>query len=194
MGNPTAPLVLASASPRRKALLAQIGIAADIIDPPDIDEARLPAESARDLARRLALTKAEMAAAKHQSAFILAADTIVAVGRRILPKADDAETARRYLTLLSGRRHQVVGGIAVLAPSGRRSVRVVITAVRFKRLSDDEIADYLSTNEWRDKAGAYAIQGRAASFIPWINGSYTNVVGLALAEARSMMNGLGYPC
>ena len=194
MDGSTALLVLASASPRRRALLAQIGITADIIDPPEIDEAPLPGELARNLARRLALAKAEMAAAKHASAFILAADTVVAIGRRILPKAGDAEAARRFLKLLSGRRHRVVGAIAVLAPSGRRSVRVVITGVRFKRLSDDEVADYLATDEWRDKAGGYAIQGRAAAFIPWINGSYSNVVGLALAESRSMLNGLGYSC
>ena len=194
VGSSTTPLVLASASPRRRELLAQIGITADTIDPQVIDETPLPHERAPDLVRRLATAKAQAAAVAHGHAYILAADTIVAVGRRILPKAEDLEVARRFLKLLSGRRHQVLGGVAVLAPGGRRATRVVATRVRFKRLSDDEITAYLASDEWRDKAGAYAIQGRAAAFIPWINGSYSNVVGLALAETRAMLKGLGYAC
>ncbi len=189
-----APLVLASASPRRRELLAQIGIIADTVDPQAVDETPRPRERAADLVQRLAMAKLQSAAAAHGSAYTLAADTVVAVGRRILPKAEDVDAARRFLTLLSGRRHQVLGGIAVLAPSGQHALRVVITRVRVKRLSEDEIAAYLASEEWRDKAGGYAIQGRAAAFIPWINGSYSNVVGLALAETRAMLNGLGYPC
>ena len=193
-GTKTAPLVLASASPRRRALLAQIGIAPDAIDPADIDEATVPHEQAAALARRLAAAKAAAVAARHPGAYVLAADTVVAVGRRILPKAADAATTRRCLMLLSGRRHRVVGGIVVVAPDGRRAERLVTTAVKFKRLTTDEIADYMATEEWRGKAGGYAIQGAAAALIPWLNGSYTNVVGLALPEARGALRGLGYRC
>ena len=193
-GSKTAPLVLASTSPRRRALLAQIGIAPDAIDPADIDEAAVPREQPTALARRLAAAKAAAVAARHPGAYVLAADTVVAVGRRILPKAADAATTRCCLMLLSGRRHRVVGGIVVVAPDGRRAEHLVTTAVKFKRLTTDEIADYLATEEWRGKAGGYAIQGAAAALIPWLNGSYTNVVGLALPEARGALHGLGYRC
>jgi septum formation protein len=188
------PLVLASASPRRLELLAQIGIVPDRIDPPAIDETPLPRELPRALARRLALAKLAAVEARHPEAFVLAADTVVALGRRILPKVDDAEAARRCLALLSGRRHAVIGGLALRAPSGRRACRVVATQVRFKRLSQEETASYLAGGEWRGKAGGYAIQGAAAAFIPWINGSYSNVVGLALAETHAMLQGLGFRC
>ncbi len=193
-GTETATLVLASASPRRRALLAQIGVAPDAIDPADIDETAAPREQPVALARRLAAAKAAAVAVRHPGAYVLAADTVVAVGRRILPKAADAATARRCLMLLSGRRHRVVGGIVVVAPDGRRAERLVTTAVKFKRLTADEIADYVATEEWQGKAGGYAIQGAVAAFIPWLNGSYTNVVGLALPEARDALCGLGYRC
>lgn len=175
-------------------MLAQIGLTPDAIDAADIDETPGSGELPAALARRLAEAKAAAVAARHDGAHILAADTVVAVGRRILPKPADAAVARNCLMLLSGRRHRVLGGICVIAPDGRRASRLVTTAVAFKRLTADEIAGYLATEEWRGKAGGYGIQGAAAAFVPWLNGSYTNVVGLALPEARAMLSGLGYRC
>ncbi len=189
---PSATLILASASPRRRELLRQIGIEPARIEPADIDERPRPRELPVAYARRMAAAKAALVAPRHPDAFVLAADTVVAAGRRILPKADDPETARRCLALLSGRRHRVLGGLAVVAGDGRRAERLVVTAVAFKRLSPAEIEAYLASGEWRGKAGGYAIQGRAAAFIPWIRGSYANVVGLPLAETMALLTGLGY--
>lgn len=188
----TQTLVLASASPRRRDLLAQIGIVPDAVIPSDIDETPLPGELPRALALRLATEKAGAVAQQCDDAFLLAADSVVAVGRRSLPKPADAAEARACLRLLSGRRHRVFGGLAAIAPDGRRSAKLVTTSVLFRRLTDDDIDAYIASEEWRDKAGGYAIQGRAAAFIPSINGSYTNVVGLAVAEVRAMLTGLGY--
>ena len=188
----SAPLVLASASPRRLSLLYQIGIAPDDLDPAALDETPLKSELPRDHARRLARAKAEAVAARRPGAFVLAADTVVALGRRILPKAEDEATARRCLELLSGRRHSVLGGVEVIAPDGRAARRLVTTAVKMKRLTAAEIDGYLASGEWHDKAGGYAIQGRAAAFIPAITGSYSNVVGLPLAETAALLTGLGY--
>ena len=185
-------LILASASPRRRELLAQVGITPDHIDPADIDETAGKDELPGPLARRLAEAKAASIAARHAQVFVLAADTVVGVGRRIVGKPEDAVTARRYLELLSGRRHRVYGGICASAPGGRRARRLIATMVRFKRLSGAEIDAYLATGEWQGKAGAYAIQGHAAAFIPAINGSYTNVVGLDVAAAAALLAGLGY--
>ena len=187
-----APLVLASASPRRLALLNQIGIMPDDLEPAALDETPLKGELPRDHARRLAKAKAEAVAARRPGAFVLAADTVVALGRRILPKAEDEATARRCLELLSGRRHNVLGGVEVIAPDGRAARRLVTTAVKVKRLTTAEIDGYLASGEWRGKAGGYAIQGRAAAFIPAITGSYSNVVGLPLAETAALLIGLGY--
>ena len=184
-------LVLASASPRRLALLAQIGIEPDAVDPADIDETPLKGELPRACALRLAEAKAAAVAARHPGALVLAADTIVACGRRILPKADDEEQARACLALLSGRRHRVLGGVCIVAPGGRRVCRLVTTAVAFKRLSEAETAAYLASGEWRDKAGGYAIQGRAAAFVRQISGSYSNVVGLPLFETAALLGGFG---
>jgi septum formation protein len=186
------PLILASASPRRRDLLAQVGLAPADIDPADIDETAGKTELPGPLARRLAEAKAAAVAVRHSDAFVLAADTVVGVGRRIVGKPEDADAARRFLVLLSGRRHRVYGGICAIAPDGRRTARLVTTMVRFKRLSDAEIDAYLATGEWQGKAGGYAIQGHAAAFIPAINGSYTNVVGLDVAAAAAMLAGLGY--
>jgi nucleoside triphosphate pyrophosphatase len=186
-------LVLASASPRRRELLAQLGIVPDAVDPPDIDETPLPGELPAEHARRLALAKAAAVAPRHPQAYILAADTVVACGRRILPKADTHATAESCLKLLSGRRHRVIGGLCVIAPMGKRVVRIVASQVVFKRLSPDERAAYLASGEWQGKAGGYAIQGRAAGFIAWISGSYSNVVGLPLYETHVLLAGLGYP-
>ncbi|HVC55544.1 MAG TPA: Maf family protein [Stellaceae bacterium] len=185
-------LVLASASPRRLDLLRQIGIEPDRVDPADIDETPAKDELPAGHVMRLAEAKARAVQPRHDGAFILAADTIVACGRRILPKAEDEGTARACLALLSGRRHRVYGGVAVIAPSGEMSLRRVVSQVAFKRLSDAELAAYLHSGEWHGKAGGYAIQGRAAAFIPWLAGSYSNVVGLPLCETAQLLAGRGY--
>ena len=190
MTNPR--LVLASASPRRAALLAQIDLAPDAVVPAAVDETPHADETPAAHAVRLAEEKARAAAAREAGAFVLGADTVVACGRRILGKPATEDEARRCLALLSGRRHRVHGGIAVATPAGKIASRHVETAVLFKRLTDDEIADYLATGEWRDKAGGYAIQGRAARFVRGIVGSYSNVVGLPLYETVSLLAGQGY--
>jgi len=185
-------LILASASPRRQELLAQIGITPDLIIPADIDETPEPQEAPRKLAERLASAKAAIIRKNHPDCFILAADTVVALGRRILEKARDAQEARKFLSLLSGCRHKVYSGISLITPEGKQYTRVVATTVAFKRLSEPELEHYLAYDEWQGKAGAYAIQGRAAAFIKTINGSYSNVVGLPLFETTNMLQGNGY--
>ena len=187
-----AVLVLASASPRRLDLLRQIGIEPDEVDPADLDETPLPRELPPAHVVRLARAKAETVRPRHPGAFILAADTVVACGRRILPKAEDEATARRCLEMLSGRRHRVYGGIALAPPDGEIAVRRVVSHVSFKRLSELEIAAYLAGGEWHGKAGGYAIQGRAAAFVSWLSGSYSNVVGLPLYETAQLLTGRGY--
>jgi len=188
----SAPLILASASPRRLDLLRQVGIAPDGIDPAEIDETPHPREKPADYAKRIAREKLAAVAPRHPGAYVLAADTVVACGRRILPKAEDAATARACLLRLSGRRHRVLGGVMVQGPHGRRAARLVVTLVGFKRLQPDEIAAYLDSGEWQGKAGGYAIQGRAAAFVPRINGSYANVVGLPVVETLALLRGLGW--
>ena len=193
----TAPLlVLASASPRRLDLLRQIGLEPDRVDPADIDEIPRPGELPPAHAIRLAEEKARAVMPRHPGAYILAADTVVACGRRILPKPLDAASARACLKMLSGRRHRVYGGIALASPDERLTLRRVDSHVTFKRLSDAEIAAYLCSGEWRGKAGGYAIQGRAAALIRWVSGSYSNVVGLPLFETFQLLIGRGYrpPC
>lgn len=190
-GDP-ARLILASGSPRRLELLRQIGIEPDGIELPALDEQPLARELPVEHARRLALAKALAVAERQPKAFILAADTVVACGRRILPKAETAQTARACLQRLSGRRHRVIGGVCVLDPERRRRVRTVVTAVAFKRLAPREIDDYLDTGEWQGKAGGYAVQGRAAIFVRSIRGSYSNVVGLPLFETYALLTGLGF--
>ena len=184
-------LVLASASPRRRALLAQIGLSPDSVDPADIDERPLAGETPRAHARRLARAKAHAVAARHPGAAVLAADTVVACGRRILPKAETEADARRCLALLSGRRHRVIGGVCLIRPDGTAGERVVTSTVAFKVLSADEQARYLAGGEWRGKAGGYAIQGRAAAFVRFLSGSYSNVVGLPLFEVAGMLAAAG---
>lgn len=185
-------LVLASASPRRLDLLQQIGLTPAAVDPAAIDETQHRGELPLALAKRLAMAKAQEVAKRHPGAFILAADTVVACGRRALPKPEDEAVARTCLELLSGRRHRVLGGVAAIGPDGRAVLRVVDTAVTFKRLTEGEIGAYLRSGEWRGKAGGYAIQGRAARFVRAINGSYSNVVGLPLFETAQMLQGLGF--
>jgi septum formation protein len=187
-----APLVLASASPRRLELLAQIGLRPDVVDPSHIDEAPLAKETPRALALRLARQKAQSAAARHRGAYVLAADTVVAVGRRVLGKAEDAAQARSFLTLLSGRAHRVLTGVALIAPDGREAARLGEARVRFKRLTPAEIDSYLGSEEWRGKAGAYAIQGLAGGLVIAVQGSYSAVVGLPLYETRMLLEGLGW--
>jgi septum formation protein len=185
-------LVLASASPRRLELLRQVGIVPDRVDPADIDETPAKGELPSAHVVRLAQAKARAVAPRHPGAFILAADTAVACGRRILPKAEDEASARASLMLLSGRRHRVYGGVAVITPAGEMAIRRVISQVAFKRLSEAEIEAYLTSGEWRSKAGGYAIQGSAAAFIPWLAGSYSNVVGLPLFETAQLLAGRLY--
>ena len=187
-------LVLASASPRRHALLAQIGFSAVETATPDIDEAPRKDESPRELARRLAHAKA--AAIAIPGAHILSADTVVACGRRILPKAETEAQARACLTLLSGRRHRVITAVVLRLPDGTADgimrERIVESAVGFARLTDQQIAAYLTSGEWHGKAGGYAIQGMAAGFIRFLSGSYSNVVGLPLYETAQLLRGAGW--
>ncbi|MCI3134147.1 Maf family protein [Phenylobacterium aquaticum] len=188
----TPRLVLASASPRRLDLLAQMGLTPDGVDPAEIDESPLKDETPRRLALRLACAKAAKVAAAHAGAHVLAADTVVAVGRRILPKAESEAEVRHCLDLLSGRAHKVLTAVAVAAPGGRVASRLVETRLHFKRLTDREIAAYLQSGEGLGKAGGYAIQGRAGAFVMALQGSYTAVVGLPLYETACLLDGLGY--
>ena len=188
---PAAPLVLASASPRRRELLARLGIEPARIVSPEVDESALPAELPRAHAVRLALEKARAAAAAAPGCFVLAGDTVVGVGRRILPKADDEATARACLALLSGRRHRVISAVALIAPDGRLREGLSETALRFKRLSQREVEGYIAGGEWRGKAGGYAIQGAAEGFCLWLAGSHSGVVGLPLYETRRLLVAAG---
>jgi len=186
-------LALASASPRRLDLLRQIGLVPDRVEPADIDETPLRDERPRQLALRLAVGKGQAAQARLAGHFVLSADTVVAVGRRILPKAETEAEARACLTLMSGRKHDVLTGVAVIAPDGRMASRLVAARVDFKRLSSVEVDGYIACGEWRGKAGGYAIQGQAGSFVIGIDGSYSAIVGLPLYETAAMLEGLGYP-
>lgn len=182
-------LVLASASPRRLDLLRQIGLEPGAIDPANVDETPRPRETPRAYALRMAEAKLAAVMPRHPQAIVLAADSVVAVGRRILPKAETEAEARDCLALLSGRRHKVLGGIAV-GCAGKVRTRLVETAVRFKRLEKSEIEAYVQSGEWQGKAGGYAIQGRAASFVAFLSGSYSNVVGLPLFETAALLKAL----
>jgi len=192
-------LVLASASPRRLALLQQAGIEPDFLRPTSIDETPKKGEMPRTLVRRLARAKAEAAYALAQKdtalrgSYILGADTSVAVGRRVVSKTDRLDEAAAALQLLSGRSHRVYTALCLVLPTGEMRQRVVETRVRMKRLSNDEIESYLGSGEWRGKAGAYAIQGIAGAFVLKLVGSYTNVVGLPLMEVVNMLHGEGFP-
>ena len=188
---PDQTLVLASASPRRVELLRQVSVVPAAVDPAELDETPGRGETPRVYARRMARAKAHAVAARHPGGYVLAADTVVAAGQRILDKPADAGEARQRLEMLSGGRHRVFGGVCLVAPDGRSAERLVQTIVRFKRLSTAEIAGYVAGGEWQGKAGGYAIQGAAAAFVPWINGSYSNVVGLPVAETLALMDGLG---
>ena len=185
-------LILASASPRRLDLLARIGVVPDAVVPAEIDESVPKGELPRDHALRLAREKAEAVAERESDALILAADTVVAVGRRILPKVEDEETLRACMQLLSGRRHRVMTGVALAAPGQPLRARLVETTIAMKTLSAQEIAYYASHGEWRGKAGGYALQGYGEVYVRYISGSYSNVVGLPLAETRTLLKAAGY--
>jgi septum formation protein len=185
-------LILASGSPRRLDLLRQIGIEPAVIDPADLDEAALRGETPRLLALRLARDKAAAVAKRHPGAYVIAADTVVAVGRRVLGKAETEAEARVCLDLLSGRAHRVETAVAVIAPTGQAAQRLVESRVHFKRLTPREISRYLDGGEWRGKAGGYAIQGRAGAFVLSLEGSYTAIVGLPLYETLCLLEGLGW--
>ena len=185
-------LVLASASPRRVELLKQIGITPSAIVPADIDETPHKDELPRDVALRLAREKARHVAQKNEGAFVLAADTVVACGRRNLGKPADGAQATQFLELMAGRRHRVISGLALAAPDGKITSRAVETIVQFRRLTRDEIAVYVASGEWRGKAGGYGIQGFADCYIKSLRGSYSNVVGLPLYDTMLMLKGCGF--
>jgi septum formation protein len=192
-------LVLASGSPRRLGLLNQAGIEPDSLRPTEIDEFPAKGELPRALANRLARAKAEAALStirldeELRGAYILAADTVVAVGRRIMPKAEMLDEAAQCLRLLSGRNHRVYTGVCLVTPKETFRQRLVETRLRFKRLASDELEAYLASGEWRGKAGGYAVQGLAGTFVVKMVGSYSNVVGLPLYETLSLLGGEGYP-
>jgi septum formation protein len=185
-------LVLASESPRRRDLLVAIGLSPDLIAPADIDETPLRDELPRRLAARLSAAKADAVSAIHPDDYVLAADTVVSVGRRILPKATDAEEVARCLKLLSGRAHRVVTGVSVRGPGGRQGDRVVETRLKMRRLTEADIRAYADSGEGVGKAGGYGIQGRAGAFILSLSGSWPAVVGLPLYETETLLNGLGW--
>ena len=185
-------LVLASASPRRKQLLEQIGLIPNAISPADIDETPLKGELPHDHALRLAKEKGEAINDKYPDHFILSADTVVACGRHILPKAETIAQAEECLKLLSGRRHHVYGGICIITDQGKVITRLCDTLVKFKQLSNKDINHYLQSGEWEGKAGGYAIQGLAASYISHLQGSYSNVVGLSLYDIMQILEGNGF--
>lgn len=185
-------LILASASPRRLDLLARIGVTPDAVVPADVDESVGKGELPKPHALRLAEEKAAAVGAQYPNDLVLAADTVVAVGRRILPKVEDEATLRACMKLLSGRRHRVMTGVALAVPGGGSRCRVVETMIAMKRLSAEEIDFYASHGEWRGKAGGYALQGYGEVYVRHIAGSYSNVVGLPLAETRHMLKSAGY--
>jgi septum formation protein len=185
--------ILASASSRRIELLARLGIVPDGVDPADIDETPGKTEIPRDHAQRLAREKCAAVAARHPGALVLAADTVVGVGRRILPKAEDEATARHCLELLSGRRHRVTTAVAVADASGQIRERISETIVTFHRLDAAAIETLIAAGDWRGKAGGYALQGSAEAWVRWLSGSWSGVVGLPLAETRALLAASGYP-
>ncbi|QFT77208.1 nucleoside triphosphate pyrophosphatase [Erythrobacter sp. THAF29] len=186
----TLHLTLASASPRRRDLLARLGIAPDAVSPADIDETPLKSERPRDYALRMGVEKAK---AIDAPGFVLAGDTVVAAGRRILPKTATADEARECLNLLSGRRHDVLSSVVLRAPDGTIKTRLSENIVRFKSLSREEVDAYIAGDEWRGKAGGYAIQGAAEGLIRWIRGSHSGVMGLPLYETRALLKSAGFP-
>jgi len=187
-----APLILASASPRRLELLAQIGVIPDAVMSADVDETPLEDETPRRLVLRLAGLKAAAVAVQRPDAFVLGADTVVAVGNRMLGKPADEADAERMLRLMSGRAHRVLTGVALIAPTGRTATRLSETRIKFRRLSEADVARHLTSGEWRDAAGAYKVQGQAGGDVAFLSGSHSSVVGLPLFETRNLLDGLGW--
>lgn len=187
-----APLVLGSASPRRLDLLRQAGIEPTLVDPADIDETPQTDETPRRLAARLSAQKAAAVATRHPESFVLGADTLVAVGRRILGKPQGEPEARAMISLLSGRSHRVLTGVSVVAPGGRSASRVVETRIAFKRLTPQEVDAFIASRQWEDAAGGYKIHQRAGAFVTDLQGSFTGVVGLPLYESLALLRGLGW--
>jgi len=185
-------LILASASPRRKSLLEQVGIIPSLIEAADIDETPLKNELPRQYAKRICEAKANKISQKYKDDFVISADTVVSCGRRILPKAESDEQVSKCLSVLSGRQHTVITSVCVVSSDGTKSVKVVETKVRMKKLSDIQIKGYAQDGEGVGKAGGYAIQGRAGGFVKSLNGSYSSVVGLPLCETIAMLEGLGW--
>jgi septum formation protein len=185
-------LILASASPRRRDLLGQIGVSPDAVDPADIDETPLKAELPAHYAARVAADKGALVAQRHPGALVLSGDTVVAAGRRILPKTESEDDARQCLDLLSGRRHRVLSAITLIDPQGKARHRLSTNIVTFKRLDRAEIDAYIASEEWHGKAGGYAIQGRAAGLIRAIQGSHSAIMGLPLYETRALLKAAGY--
>jgi len=190
--NPKPKLVLGSASPRRKQLIAQLGIEAEVVEACRINETPEPGEAPRAYVRRMALAKATLISKKHKGAIVLAADTTVAVGKRILGKPRSRAEAEQFLKLLSGRRHRVYSAVAIIGGAPKPSVKISTSRVGFKRLTSGEISWYLESGEWRGKAGGYAIQGKAGAFIKSLAGSYSGVVGLPLYETACLLNAHGF--
>ena len=185
-------LILASASPQRVNLLKQVAITPDKIIPADIDETPIKGELPPAYVKRVAEEKAKKIHLENKDSFVLAADTVAALGRRIIGKADDEEMARKYVKMISGRRHKVLSGVTVIAPDGTKKSKIVTTTVKFRTMSPKEIDRYLKSGEWVGKSGCFAIQGRAGEFIEWLNGSFSNVVGLPLFETCHMLKNAGY--
>ena len=185
-------LILASSSPRRLELLTSIGTIPDQILSPDIDESPLKHEDVLPYVERIARLKARAIHHEDHNAYVLSADTVVELGGKIVLKAEDRDEAKAILVRLSGRRHRVYTGVCVISPQGKEACRTVLTRVSFKRLSKEELDNFLDTGEWKGKAGAYSIQGECAKFVKFISGSYSNVVGLPLYETDSLLKGLGF--
>ncbi len=184
--------ILASSSPRRCELLTSIGFVPHLIISPDVDETPLKGEGIRSYVKRIAILKARVVHSQDPEAYVLAADTSVELGRRILLKPADQEDARQMLMRFSGRRHKVYTAVCGLSPTGKEACRIVLTRISFKRLSEEEIEKYLASGEWEGKAGGYSIQGKAAKFVKFMSGSYTNVVGLPLYETDCLLKGIGF--
>ena len=185
-------LILASSSPQRKKLLETIGITPDDIVPANIDETPKKNEKPKDFALRMSKEKALIVAKNNLNSFILSGDTIVAAGRRIIGKPSSKNEAEKILKLLSGKRHRVLSAFTLIKPDFSEITKVVVSRVKFSRLSDKEINEYLDTNEWQGKAGGYAIQGRASAFVPWISGSYTGVMGFPMNEIKNVLESSGW--
>jgi len=185
-------LILASASPRRKDLLTEQNIIPDAIIPADIDETPLKGELPRPYVMRMAIEKGRAIAPNYPTHYTLSADTVVVMGRTILQKPVDATESYKFLSKMSGRRHRVMGGICLITPDGKEITRVVETVVKFKSLTHDEKQAYVTSGEWEGKAGGYGIQGLASQFIPYINGSYSNIVGLSVFDTAQMLRGNGF--